>query len=83
MEVSKAKVEIDANIKALSDKHVELQTQVNNKIAAIKQLRQEKKFYESELAKIFGAIQAFNGCKQIVEDRSSVSDAAVMDVAND
>jgi len=80
MEVSKVKVELDANIKALSDRYTELQGQLNSKvIATIKQLRQEKKLIEAELAKILGAIQAFNGCVQIVENRSSVSNGAVTD----
>ena len=84
MEVSKFKTEVEANIKALSDRHAELQGQLNSKvIATIKQLRQEKKLIEVELAKLVGAIQAFHGTVQIAENRSSVDSAAVTDASHD
>jgi predicted nucleic acid-binding Zn-ribbon protein len=68
MEIQKVNNELESNIKVLTERLTKYQEHLNtNIIAVIKRLREEKKLVLSNIATINGAIQAYQGCQQMVK----------------
>ncbi len=75
MEVQKVQNELDANLKVLTDKFTEMQDKLNKEIKPeIKRLKATEKELLNSIAIHYGAIQAYQGCKQIVKPADAANE---------
>jgi hypothetical protein len=77
MEAQKAIKEIEANVQVLTDKKAKREEDFLRLTANIKQLKQELKIVQNDVAILHGAIQAYQGSIEVLSKQDIAKNEAV------